>query len=125
MHRIFVVDGDRSVAMTLVRILTHGGYDATPFTDSTEALLAANLNAPRLVLADANMPSISGIDLAVEVRQCAPDCQVLLMSGALTQIDLLGPRKACGFEFEVLEKPLGIGDLLGKVQCLIGEGKPA
>jgi DNA-binding response OmpR family regulator len=122
--RIFVVDDDRSVAMTLVRILRHGGYDATPFTDSHEALVAACADAPQLLLAEANMPSLSGIDLGIEVRKRSQDCKILLTSGTVALPDLPDTRMAGEHEFEVLEKPLHLAELLGKVGSEIGRAKP-
>jgi DNA-binding response OmpR family regulator len=123
-RRIFVVDDERSVAMTLVRILRHGGYDATPFTDSREALLAARARAPQLLLVEANMPSLSGIDLGTEVRKGSPGCKVLLMSGSVTLSDFSAARLTGPLDFEILEKPLHMAELLRKVQCEIGGMRP-
>jgi DNA-binding response OmpR family regulator len=124
LSRVFVVDDEPSVAKTLVRILRHGGYDATPFTNSQEALLAARADAPQLLLAEANMPSLSGADLGNAVRKCSPGCKVLLTSGTYILPDLHGNRRADELEFEVLDKPLHMAELLGKVQCEIGRAKP-
>jgi len=124
LRRIFVVDDERSVAMTLVRILRHGGYDATPFTDPYEALAAVRANPPALLLAEANMPSLSGADLGNEVRKHSLRCKVLLMSGTVTSLALAGTIRAGGLEFEVLEKPIHMATLLGKVQRVIGAAKP-
>ena len=121
LRRVFVVDDERSVAMTLVRILRHGGYDATPFTDPQEALVAACANPPQLLLAEANMPSLSGDDLGKELRKHSLGCAVLLMSGAVTSFPFPGTVQPGKLEFEVLEKPLHLAALLGKVQRLIGE----
>lgn len=124
LHRIFVVDDEPSVAKTLVRILRYGGYDATPFTDPQEALLAARADAPELMLAEANMPSLSGVDLGTEVRKDSPDCKILLMSGTFAPPDFAGTRLGRGLEFEILDKPLHMAELLKKVQREIGVAKP-
>src|SRR5580698_7506159 len=81
LHRIFVVDDEPAIAFTLARILCSQGYDAIPFTGSPEALLAAHSAAPHLLLTDASMPSMSGMELGIAMRKFSPDCKVLVLSG--------------------------------------------
>lgn len=122
--RIFVVDDDLPVALTLVRILRFGGYDAIPFTDSNEALRAARRTPPRLLLAEADMPSLSGIELAAAIRQSSPNCQIMLMSWDHGHPNELGGDRAAQLEFEVLEKPLRMAELLSKASSLLYQRKP-
>lgn len=122
--RIFVVDDELSVALTLVRILRFGGYDATPFTDSNDALFAARRTPPGLLLAETDMPARSGIELAAAMRQSSPDCKVLLMSWDLRHNDLRDSGRVAGFEFDVLEKPVRMAELLRKVSLLLHPAKP-
>lgn len=124
LHRIFVVDDEPAIATTLARILCNHGYDATPFTGSTEALLAAQSEAPHLLLTDAFMPAMSGVELGIEVRKCSPDCKVLVLSGQPAARAL--PVTDCSSEhaFEFLQKPIHPTNLLGKIRFMTEKPMP-
>ena len=78
---VFVVDDEEVIASTLTTILQlHGGFRARSFTKPIEALEAARLEAPDLLISDVVMPQLSGIDLAIQVRESCPNCKVLLFS---------------------------------------------
>jgi DNA-binding response OmpR family regulator len=124
LHRIFVVDDEPAIAFTLARILCSQGYDATPFTQSAEALQAAHSAAPDLLLTDALMPSMSGIELGVQMRKFSPDCKVFVLSGRPATADQLATYCTSEFEFEFLAKPVHPANLLGKIRFLDGKPKP-
>jgi DNA-binding NtrC family response regulator len=124
LHRIFVVDDEPAIASTLARILCSHGYDATPFTGSTEALLAAQSGAPHLLLTDASMPSMSGVELGIEVRKCSPDCKVLVLSGQPAASPLFLTHSSTEHEFEFLQKPIHPANLLGKIRFMTEKPMP-
>lgn len=67
---VFVVDDEEVIASSLATILKlHGGLRARSFTKPLEALEAARLEAPDLLISDVMMPELSGIDLAIQVRE--------------------------------------------------------
>lgn len=59
--------------------------------------------------------------LGKELRKHSLQCEVLLMSGAVTSFPFPGTVQPGKLEFEVLEKPLHLAALLGTVQRVIGE----
>jgi DNA-binding NtrC family response regulator len=62
---------------------------------------------------------MSGIELAIAIRQTAPDCKVLLFSGQAATADLLATARTAGYEFEALSKPIHPTELLACVsKCL-------
>jgi DNA-binding NtrC family response regulator len=79
-HRVFVVHDEFVIASSLAAMLRHQGFDARSFTDPFKALLAAASEAPELLISDFAMPLLSGSELASQVRECSPDCKVLLFS---------------------------------------------
>jgi DNA-binding NtrC family response regulator len=79
---------------------------------------AARLEAPDLLISDVLMPSLSGIELAIQVREHCPDCKVLLFSGQAATASLLETARAEGYDFEVLLKPVHPSDLLAKIRNL-------
>ena len=58
--RVFVVDDERVIASTLAAILTLNRYSATFFDSPLEALVAAWLSPPDLLISDVEMPDTSG-----------------------------------------------------------------
>jgi CheY-like chemotaxis protein len=67
-HGVFVVDDESVIASSLARILELHGYSATPFSSAREALAAARLQAPDLLISDVVMPCLSGVDLAIQIK---------------------------------------------------------
>jgi CheY-like chemotaxis protein len=74
-HSIFVVDDEPVIASTLGEILRRQGLDVTPFTDPFQALQAIQTKAPDFLRAEVVMPGMSGIELAIVIRE-TPDCTV-------------------------------------------------
>jgi len=112
---VIVVDDEIIIASTLATILQRNGFDAVSFTDPLQALAAARLKAPDLLITDVVMPGLSGIDLAIEVTKSVPDCRVLLFSGQAATANLLQVAREKGHDFELLSKPIHPTDLLRKI----------
>jgi CheY-like chemotaxis protein len=117
--RIFVVDDEPIIASTLAAILQMNGFSAKFFTSPKEALEAARLKAPDLVISDVAMPGISGIDLAIQMRAQYPTCKILLFSGQAATTDLLEDARAKGHDFDLLLKPVPPAELLFKVARMV------
>ncbi|MGA2906978.1 MAG: response regulator [Terracidiphilus sp.] len=116
---VFVVDDENVIATSLAMILRlQGGFRARSFNQPHEALEAARLEAPDLLIADVVMPELSGIDLAIQVRECCPKCKVLLFSGQAVTAHLLETARENGHDFELLRKPVHPADLLARIQNL-------
>ena len=71
-HRIFVVDDESIIASSLQLILMSQGFDAHSFADPLAALNAARSKSPDLLITDVMMPQMTGIELAVQIRQDCP-----------------------------------------------------
>jgi CheY-like chemotaxis protein len=99
---VFVVDDEQLIASSLAATPELHGYSATFFNSPQEALAAARSKAPDLLISDVQMPSISGIDLAIQMRAQYPTCKILLFSGQPATFDLLlKPMLPTGLLFEV------------------------
>ena len=115
-HRVSVVDDEHVIATTLAMILCSWGFDAKPYTDPQQALQAARSESPDLLLTDVVMPRLTGVDLAIQVKQQCPNCKVLLVSGQPDTIKLNESARAEGHDFELLMKPVHPSDLRAKIQ---------
>jgi len=110
--RIFVVDDERVIAETLAMILQQSGFAAKFFTDPLEALTFARSDAPDLLITDVMMPRLSGIELAIQMKEQCPKCKILLFSGCADTVDLLKTAREQGHNFHLLSKPVHPTDLL-------------
>jgi DNA-binding response OmpR family regulator len=113
--RIFVVDDEQMIASSLAAILNQAGFDAIAFHQPLQALEAAQTGQPDLLLSDVIMPKLSGIDLAIQVRDLLPLCKVLLLSGMPDTEHLLSKSAEQGHTFQVLAKPIHPSELLCEV----------
>jgi DNA-binding NtrC family response regulator len=114
--RIFVVDDDGIIASTTATILQLSGYHARSFVHPLEALEAAFIDRPDLVIADVVMPELSGIDFAIRFKEECSTCKVLLFSGQAVTADLLEAARKQGHDFGVLAKPIHPTDLLARIK---------
>jgi DNA-binding response OmpR family regulator len=117
--RVFVVDDETVIANTLGVILRQQGFEAHSFNLPLEALSAAREMAPDLLISDVVMPLLSGIELAIQLRELCPNCKVLLFSGQAATASMLDSARASGHDFEVLAKPVHPADLLKKIRTVI------
>jgi DNA-binding NtrC family response regulator len=114
--RIFVVDDETFVSASLARILRLQGFEARAFDKPFDALQAAVETPPDMLITDVMMPPISGIDLAIRIRELCPNCRVLLCSGRPATADLLAGARLTGHAFQILLKPVSPVDIIKKVR---------
>ena len=117
----FVVDDEKIIASTAALILSHNGFDARPFFDPIDALRAMQSDSPDLLVTDVIMPNMSGIQLALQMREFCPACKVLLSSGQSMTTELLAKAAEQGHYFEIVAKPVHPKALLEKIMELFGE----
>lgn len=116
---ILIVDDEQIIADTLSVILSRNGYSVLTAYDGESALKLAQVTPPNLMLSDVVMPGMTGIELAIELKELVPDCEVLLFSGQASTVDLLTEARNAGHNFNVLSKPIHPSDLLRSISKAI------
>jgi CheY-like chemotaxis protein len=93
--RIWVVEDQEPLAAYYLELLQEQGYQATIFTNSTEAMQSfrAKPSEVDLVLTDQTMPYLSGADLAVAMLAVRPELPVILVTGYSERINAEEARK--------------------------------
>lgn len=86
--RVMIVDDEPAITEYLKDLLGLHGYSADIYTDSQAALesFRNNHHAYQLLLTDQTMPELTGLELAIAVREIQPDFPVILCSGYSEQI---------------------------------------
>lgn len=123
---VLVVDDERLIADTLSIILTKSGFSTMTAYDGVSALKLASNVPPALLISDVVMPGMTGVELAIALREVVPACKVLLFSGQAATVDLLAKARSAGHDFTTLTKPVHPTEMLRHVStCLtMGDALP-
>lgn len=119
---ILLVDDEDDIVQVGKELLERLGYSVTATTSSSEALRCF-ANAPQsfdLLLTDQTMPGMTGLNLALNIREIREDIPILLCTGSgtvLSQDALPGTGR-----FKALQKPVSLNVLANIVNKILGAG---
>ncbi len=120
---VLIVDDEKVIADTLSIILSKSGFTTMTAYDGASALTLAKESAPDLLISDVVMPGMTGIDLAIKMKNTIPTCKVLLFSGQAATVDLLEEARRSGHDFTTLTKPVHPTDMLRRIsECFALSG---
>jgi CheY-like chemotaxis protein len=114
--RAFVVDDEPIIASTLAAILRTEGYAAWSFTDPVQAMETALLEPPDVLVCDVVMPTVSGIELASQVKSVYPGCRIVLFSALAALGDSLRDTEIAAANPHILAKPVHPTVLLALIE---------
>ncbi len=106
---ILVVDDEPGIRSLLERMLSQLGYSVQCCADGEAALKLYETSTFDLIVTDQTMPSMSGSDLAEEIRKKDATAKILVMTGAAP--DEQSPEKSL-----LLTKPFDIETLSTQIQ---------
>jgi len=114
---ILVVDDDPFTLRMMDRALTGRSHEVVVTTDPAEALRIVDARGDDLglVVLDVVMPSMMGPELGRQIALRRPHLPQLFISGFAPQ-----PVSNEG-SVEFLQKPFSSGELLGRVESMLGE----
>jgi response regulator RpfG family c-di-GMP phosphodiesterase len=118
-ERVLVVDDEPSLRRWM-SILLKGQYEVREAEDAETALADIAKFPPDVVVADVNLPGLSGPELVDRIRSTIPDpeaVKILLVSGALPA-EALGGLAVSGAD-DFLSKPFSSSDFLSRVRSLV------
>lgn len=111
---ILIADDEETLRLILTRILTREGFEILVAENGKSALnlFLSHANKIDLLLLDNQMPEMSGIEAAEEIRKVAPDIPVLLISGNCQKEDFSGSFRPNSF----VQKPFLRAHLLSEIE---------
>jgi CheY-like chemotaxis protein len=118
---LLIVDDEPSARTTFSGIFTQFGYSVRSAEDASAALVEIRQGLPDILLADLNMPGISGFEMLSIVRERFPTIQVIAMSGDFSGIFI--PPGVCADAF--YEKGSRLGHLLQIVAAMSNGERPS
>jgi DNA-binding response OmpR family regulator len=117
MH-VLVVDDEHLITDTICAILNANGFSAVGVYGGDEALLAIAELRPEIVLSDVLMPRMSGVELAIKLRDQFPDMKIVLLSGQASTSGMIQRAEADGYYFTLIPKPIHPDDLIARLKKL-------
>lgn len=115
---VLTIDDEVAVLRSLTSALAQYGLTAMVAESGAQALelFRKHHDEIMLVISDIVMPGMSGTVMARQMRQIDPEVKIILMSGyPEEEAEVTGKN-----EFPFMEKPIRAGDLLLKVESLVG-----
>ncbi|MEI6870749.1 MAG: HD domain-containing phosphohydrolase [Verrucomicrobiota bacterium] len=115
---ILIVDDDLDVLSALSAALANEGYRTVTCACAREATQMLKSQKFAAVLADQNMPELTGLQLLGQVRALQPDCSRLLITGSLA-VDTLIDAINEGEIYRFIAKPWERGELVATIHNAI------
>jgi DNA-binding NtrC family response regulator len=107
--KILIVDDERIIIDSCLRILRNADYELEAVQDGFEALRKIDENQYDIVILDIMMPKIDGLEVLRRVREGHPDIDVIMITG-LSQIETAVKSMKLG-AFDYLPKPFDPDEL--------------
>jgi DNA-binding response OmpR family regulator len=115
--RVALVVDDEPLARHFVSaVLRRQGWSVLEAAGAAAALAMANVDPPDLLVTDYEMPDISGVDLARQLRRLDEDLPVLVISG---YADAPGSMRGLDGRTAFARKPFAIEELLSTICSIV------
>lgn len=112
--RLLVIEDDQSVADALRLIMEDQGYQVVVAHSGREGCEQCNRRTFDLAITDVNLPDMSGLDVLLLLRECAPYLPVIVITAQCTP-EVVATAKERG-ALEVLSKPFLPADIISLVR---------
>lgn len=112
MLKIFVVDDERIVRVTIADDLKDAGYQVREFSSASSALqqLKESDSSVDVIITDLKMPEMDGLEFLKRIKEINPDIYVLLMTAHGSIQTAVEAMKLGAFDY--LAKPFSVDELL-------------
>ena len=118
--RLLLIEDDPESAFFCTYVLSkRGGFDVTHVADPTVALTLAVTRPWDLVIADLDLPIMSGLEFVAALRRMAPRLPVVLVTAYPHDVPILSPTQHDRQPDAVLAKPVPADLLLSTAIALV------
>jgi len=122
MHRILIVDDERSVHDVLRAYLEHNGFEVVSAFSGREAISLAQQRDPSLVVLDLGLPDIPGEEVCAALRRNG-DVGIIMLTARTTE-----DERVMGLEIgadDFMHKPYSPRELVSRVKAVLRRTSPA
>ncbi|MGE5357323.1 MAG: sigma-54-dependent transcriptional regulator [Deltaproteobacteria bacterium] len=111
--RIFVVDDERIIRVTLVDELRDAGYTVNEFSSANAALAQLAELEPDLVITDLSMPGMDGIEFLKRIKSFNSEIQVIVITAYSTVSTAVNAMKLGAYDY--VTKPFESDEIIHTV----------
>lgn len=108
--KIFVVDDERLIRVTLADDLRDEGHDVIEFSNATSALAQLQEMSPEIIITDLKMPKMTGIEFLERIKAKDNKIQVILMTAFSTIQTAIEAMKLGAYDY--VRKPFDNDEML-------------
>jgi CheY-like chemotaxis protein len=105
MLRVLIADNRQTTAEYMAETLANHGFHATAVYSGQKAVELAAVLRPDVLVCEALMPEMTGIEAGILIRLMLPSCRVILFAEHGLTKELFERARLQGHQFETLEKP--------------------
>ena len=84
---VLLVEDDLALSELMASYLRRGGLDIRTAHSGSSSLHLLTRFAPRMAVLDYQLPDLDGTKLAQQLRQALPDLPIIIMSGAIGDLE--------------------------------------
>jgi len=119
--RILVVDDDPRLIRLVREVLTAAGYAVVSRAAGDQAVQAAAVEQPDLILLDIVMKEFDGYQVCRRVREFS-DVPIVMLTARVSEADLLAAFEAGADDY--ITKPFSSKELLARVRAVLKRSRP-
>jgi DNA-binding NtrC family response regulator len=111
--RVLIVDDEDRFRITMSRLLTVRGLEASTAGSGKEALEALKTSSYDVVILDMKMPDMGGVEVLSEIKKVDPFIEVIVMTGYASVDTAKKITELGGYDYML--KPYDIDELMEKI----------
>jgi two-component system, NtrC family, response regulator len=108
--KIWVVDDEKIIRVTLSDDLRDAGYDVREFSNAGSVFQILPEETPDVIITDLKMPGIDGIELLVKIKQIKPEITIIVMTAYGTVENAVKAMKLGAYDY--MTKPFDKEEVL-------------
>ena len=116
-NKIWIVDDERIVRVTLADDLRDAGFTVREFASATAVFPEITSNPPDIVITDLNMPEMDGMELLSKIKNTNPEISVILLTAYGTLQNAVEAMKIGAYDY--LTKPYNKEELLITIEKVL------
>jgi DNA-binding NtrC family response regulator len=114
MPKVLVVDDQADMRWVLSCLLREQGFDVLTAEDGEQAVAQVKREPPQVVLMDLKMPRLDGLEALEEIKQCAPEVPLIVLTAYGSVPSAVQAMKLGAYDF--ITKPFDNDELLYTVK---------
>ena len=115
--KIYVVDDERIIRVSLADELRDAGYEVFEFANASSALMQIKTIKPDIIITDMKMPKMDGIEFLKRIKEFNSNIYVVLMTAYSTVSTAIEAMKLGAYDY--ISKPFDNEEMLIAIKRII------